>query len=106
MFLYNIIIPIKDNNTAKLVLLPLPYDTKYSVGTNIELDTLLVDKVDKYLNTTEEDFYKFCKSSPLINSVTPFLETQGLLVGKKGKQQAALLRAVPNSIIYEDFIFR
>ena len=50
---------VKDNNTAKLVLLPLPYDTKYSVGTNIELDTLLVDKVDKYLNTTEEDFYKF-----------------------------------------------
>ena len=31
---------VKDNNTAKLVLLPLPYDTKYSVGTNIELDTL------------------------------------------------------------------
>ncbi len=61
---------VKDNNTAKLVLLPLPYDTKYSVGTNIDLDTLLVDKVDKYLNTTEEDFYKFNYPTYLKNKFT------------------------------------
>lgn len=58
---------VKDNNEVKLVLLPLSYDTKYSVGTNIELDTILKDKVDKYLNTTDEDFYIFTYPTYLKN---------------------------------------
>lgn len=58
---------VMDNNSPKLVLLPLAYDTKYSVGTNIELDTILNKKVDKYLNTTEEDFYMFTYPTYLKN---------------------------------------
>lgn len=50
---------VKYQNEYKLVLLALPYDTKYSVGTNIELSTLLDKKTDKYLNTTKENFYIF-----------------------------------------------
>lgn len=58
---------VKDNNNPKLVLLPLSYDTKYSVGTNIELSTLIEDKLDKYINTTEEDFYIFTYPTYLKN---------------------------------------
>ena len=61
---------VMNNNNPKLVLLPLAYDTKYSVGTNIELDTILNEKLDKYLNTTQEDFYKFNYSTYLKNKYT------------------------------------
>lgn len=55
--------------------------------------------------SNEQEFYNYCINSQQVTSVTEFLEAQGLLVGKRGKQQAALLRAVPNSIIYEDLGF-
>ena len=55
--------------------------------------------------SNEQEFYNYCINSQQVTSVTEFLEAQGLLVGKRGKQQATLLRAVPNSIIYEDLGF-
>ena len=58
---------VMNNNNPKLVLLPLAYDTKYSVGTNIELDKILNEKLDKYLNTTQEDFYIFTYPTYLKN---------------------------------------
>lgn len=61
---------VKDGDKPKLVLLPLAYDTKYSVGTNIELATLIDDKVDKYVNTTTEDFYIFTYPNYLKNKYT------------------------------------
>ncbi len=48
---------VQDDNTRKLVLLPLPYDTKYIVGSNTDLDKLL--KKDEYLSGTSEDYYTF-----------------------------------------------
>lgn len=72
-----------------------------SIDTLMEISSFHL-RVKTNEKSNEGEFYKFCKESSLINSVTPFLEAQGLLVGKRGKQQAALLRAVPNSIIYED----
>lgn len=48
---------VQDGNTRKLVLLPLPYDTKYIVGSNTDLDKLL--KKDEYLSGTSEDYYTF-----------------------------------------------
>ncbi len=46
------------NNERKLVLLPLPYDTKYIVGGfNIELESLLTK--DQYLDTTDENYFTF-----------------------------------------------
>ncbi len=49
---------VKEENMKKLVLLPIPYNTKYIVGGyNIELDSLL--KKDQYLDTTKENYYIF-----------------------------------------------
>ncbi len=49
---------IEKDNTHKLILLPLPYNTKYIVGgTNIELDALL--EKDEYLHSTSELYYVF-----------------------------------------------
>ncbi len=48
---------VDNNGKRKLVLLPLPYDTKYIVGSNIELDSLL--KKDIYLDNTTEQYYHF-----------------------------------------------
>ncbi len=44
----------RDNNENKLYLLNLPYDTKYEVSGNLDLDSLL--KKDEYAN---EFYYKF-----------------------------------------------
>lgn len=57
-----------DNNVRKLVLLPLPYDTKYIVGGR-NLDVEKVITKDEYLNTTEENFYIF-NYSPYLQSIT------------------------------------
>lgn len=49
---------VKNDNKNKLVLLPLPYDTRYIVGSNIEISSL-IDK-DTYVDTkATEDYYVF-----------------------------------------------
>ena len=72
-----------------------------SIDTLMEISSFHI-RVETNENSNEKEFYDFCKNSSQVESVTPFLEAQGLLVGNRGKQQAALLRAIPNSIIYED----
>ncbi len=44
------------------------------------------------------DFFDFCAENPKIACVTPFYESQGLIVGKNGKQTAAVIRAVESNI--------
>lgn len=57
-----------DSNVRKLVLLPLPYDTKYIVGgRNLDVEKIITK--DEYLNTTEENFYIF-NYSPYLQSIT------------------------------------
>lgn len=48
------------------------------------------------------EFLNNCDTDSNIESVIPFIEAQGLLVGKKGKQQASLIRALPQDIIIKD----
>lgn len=49
---------VEEDGNNKLVLLALPYDTKYIVGSNIEIDSLI--EKDTYVNTkVEEDYYVF-----------------------------------------------
>lgn len=58
-----------EKNERKLVLLPLPYDTKYIVGgRNLDVEKLITK--DEYLNTTEENFYIFNYSSYLQSITT------------------------------------
>ena len=75
-----------------------------SIATLMEISSHHI-RVKTNENSLEKEFYDFCDSNQNIKTITPFLEAQGLLVGKRGKQQAALLRAIPQSVIYEDLGF-
>ncbi len=44
----------------------------------------------------------FAENEPMITSIHPFYEAQGLLVGKNGRQSASLIRAVEHTQIYTD----
>ena len=61
---------IKRDGQNKIVLLPLPYDTKYTVsGTNTKSETIL--KKDTYVDTlTDSDCYTFCYPSYWYNQTT------------------------------------
>ena len=48
------------------------------------------------------DFLDFCAENPGISSVSPFFESQGLIVGKNSKQAAAVVRAVSPDILNID----
>ena len=75
-----------------------------SIDTLMEISSHHI-RVKTNENSLEKEFYDFCESNSNIKTITPFLEAQGLLVGKRGKQQAALLRAIPQSVIFEDLGF-
>lgn len=75
-----------------------------SIDTLMEISSHHI-RVKTNEKSLEKEFYDFCESNSNIKTITPFLEAQGLLVGKRGKQQAALLRAIPQSVIYEDLGF-
>lgn len=65
---------VREKDIKKLVLLPIPYNTKYIIGGyNIELDSLL--KKDQYLDTTKENYYIFNYPTYLkaINADTSYL---------------------------------
>ncbi len=44
------------------------------------------------------DFFDFCAENPKIACVSPFVESQGLVVGGRNKQAAAVIRAVEPNI--------
>lgn len=48
------------------------------------------------------DFLQFCKSEKSIRSVTPFYEAQSLVLGSSGKEAAAMIKAVPDSVFDDD----
>lgn len=48
------------------------------------------------------DFLNFCAENPGVSSVSPFFESQGLIVGKNSKQAAAVVRAVSPDILNID----
>ena len=75
-----------------------------SIDTLMEISSHHI-RVKTNENSLEKEFYDFCDLNQKIKTITPFLEAHGLLVGKRGKQQAALLRAIPQSVIYEDLGF-
>lgn len=49
-------------------------------------------------NFNEELFYETAENINNVESITPFLEAQGLVVGRGGSQSAALFRALPENI--------
>ncbi|MCM1513859.1 MAG: hypothetical protein NC090_02615 [Anaeroplasma bactoclasticum] len=72
---------VKKNNENKLVLLPLPYDTKYIVSDNIELDKLIGknvkdQNVDKYVDTEAKEGYYIFYYPDYIKKQTTVLEEQ------------------------------
>ena len=50
----------------------------------------------------EKEFLEICDSNSNIKYVTPFYEAQTLLVGKKGKESAALIRAIDPQVYFSD----
>ena len=48
------------------------------------------------------DFLQFCQSEKSIRSVTPFYEAQSLVLGSSGKEAAAMIKAVPDSVYDDD----
>lgn len=48
------------------------------------------------------EFLNFCNENPRINCVSPFYESQGLIVGRNNKQAAAVVRAVEPDILNID----
>lgn len=49
-----------------------------------------------------ENFLQFAKNSSDILSITPFYEGQSLVASSRGKQQGALIRAVPAAVMQQD----
>ena len=47
-------------------------------------------------------FSAFCLAHPQIKSATPFYEAQSLVVSQHGNQSAAVIRAVPENIVFSD----
>lgn len=58
---------------------------------------IMAKKTEQY-----EQFPQWCTNENMITVVTPFYEAQGLMVGKSGKQSAALIRAVPENVCETD----
>lgn len=56
--------------------------------------------------TEIEKFFQFAKNNSDILSVTPFFEGQTLIASKRGKQQGALIRALPTEIMQSDLGFK
>ncbi|MCR5606563.1 MAG: ABC transporter permease, partial [Treponema sp.] len=54
----------------------------------------------------ENEFLSFCKDEPSISSVVPFYEAQSLMVGRRGRQSAAVVRALPKNVLDMDLGFK
>lgn len=52
------------------------------------------------------DFEEFCKNNKNIQSITAFYDAQTLMTGNKGKESAAIIRAIDPKIFYRDDGFR
>ncbi len=55
---------------------------------------------------TQFDFLNWCQNEKSVLCVTPFYEAQALMVGRNGRQAAALIRAVPEDILETDEGFK
>lgn len=51
---------------------------------------------------SEEDLLKWCNDDPMVTSVSPFYEAQGLMLSSNGKEGAALVRAVDPDVMEFD----
>ena len=52
------------------------------------------------------DFETFCLSEKSIRSITPFYEAEGLVLGKSGKEAAAMIKAIPPTVREDDEGFK
>ena len=52
------------------------------------------------------DFQIKCLDNPEIRSASPFMEAQSLMIGKNGRQSAALIRAIPSNLLETDEGFK
>jgi lipoprotein-releasing system permease protein len=50
----------------------------------------------------EQQFVRWCKTEKNIVSATPFYEAESFMVSARGKQSAALIRAVPSDVLTTD----
>lgn len=71
----------------------------------MEISSYHVRVNNKEINQNE-DFENWCELNKNIISATPFYEAQGLLVGSTTSQCAALIRALPSDVIFDDPGFR
>ena len=71
----------------------------------MEISSYHVRVNNKEINQNE-DFENWCELNKNIISATPFYEAQGLLVGSTTSQCAALIRALPSDVIFDDLGFR
>ncbi len=62
---------------------------------------LRVEKVSSE-RAQEKHFIEYCDENAFIKAAIPFYEAQSLMVGKKGLQAAALIRAVPYDVCIKD----
>ena len=59
-------------------------------------------RVTEVSQEKETDFYKICKENKNVLSVTPFYEAQTLMTGKRGRESAAIIRAIEPNVYLED----
>lgn len=55
---------------------------------------------------TAAEFQMKCLENPEIRSASPFMEAQSLMIGKNGRQSAALIRAIPSDLAQIDEGFK
>ncbi len=69
----------------------------YSINPIMEISSAHL-RVTEIPDENFTDFLDFCSENPKIACVSPFYESQGLIVGRKNKQSAAVIRAVEPNI--------
>lgn len=69
----------------------------YSINPIMEISSAHL-RVTEIPDENFTDFLDFCAENPKIACVSPFYESQGLIVGRKNKQSAAVIRAVEPNI--------
>ena len=69
----------------------------YSINPIMEISSAHL-RVTEIPDENFTDFLDFCAENPKIACVSPFYESQGLIVGRKNKQSAAVIRSVEPNI--------
>lgn len=76
-----------------------------SINSLLEISSSHI-KVSNLTETSEKDFYDFCKNNSLIKSVSKVYESQSLIVSSSGKQAVSFIKALPEDIFYKDLGFQ